>query len=117
MSVLEGYTKKEFNTKNNPIMYKDLNIYGDDLEDIINILSKKLYFEEKLFWKKFEEKNYYNPPEVELTLPKIFYLNISKLFQGSLAYDVPKTSREDISIQEFISIIESLILEGKKQPV
>ena len=71
------------NISDNAYIYKDFGIYGDDFEDLIYELSKQFNFNMKDFYDQLWLKGFYNPPEVDIKLPKIFYIDLGELLKVS----------------------------------
>ncbi len=87
-------------------MYKDLSIYGDDFEELIEELSSEIGFDINNFFDVFERSGYYNPPEIYLNLPKIFYIDIGELLKGKIVYRTIDTKGKDITVGELIQMLE-----------
>ena len=105
---LAEYTSKEITLDKK--LFKDLKIYGDDLEEFIQELSQELDFDEIEFWKSFENLGYYNPGEIYLNLPKFFYLDLKALFFNfKIKCRDPKDTGKDISVKELCELIEGQI--------
>ena len=96
------------NISDNAYIYKDLGIYGDDFEDLIYELSKQLNFNMKDFYDQVWLKGFYNPPEVDIKLPKIFYIDLGELLKGKIVYQTHEKKGRDIKVRELIQLIENL---------
>jgi len=97
---------KKITINDDTFILKDLSIWGDDFEELIEDLSKELNFDMYKFFELFEEKGYYNPPETYINLPKIFYLDICNLLKGKIVYHTIETNGKDITIRELIELIK-----------
>ena len=89
-------------------LYTDLSIYGDDFEDIIHELANIFKFDENNFWKIFIEKGYYSPGEINMKLPKIFYIDIGKLLKGKIVYQTIDSKGKDITVDELIQLLQEV---------
>lgn len=110
VAILKKYSRIDISITDNLKIYKDLNIYGDDFEDLISELSKKLNFNEVIFWQEFIKEGYYLLPEVGI-FPKVFNLNVLEFFKVLIS-GKKKYHKMDISVKEFISLIEFAIKHG-----
>ena len=107
VSKMSDYTSKSIGS--NKKLFDDLRIYGEDMEDLIQELSKELSFDEREFWNIFMENGFYNPSELYLNLPKFFYLDLKELlFHCKLKYKNPRDRGKDISVKELYELIEYL---------
>ncbi|CAA6814958.1 MAG: Unknown protein [uncultured Sulfurovum sp.] len=105
---LSEYTSKEVTVDKK--LFNDLKIYGDDIEELIHELSKELTFDEIEFWNSFMRHEFYNPPEIYLNLPKVFYLDLKELlFHFKLEYKDPIKTGKDISVDELIELVKKLV--------
>jgi hypothetical protein len=89
-------------------LYTDLSIYGDDFEDIIHKLANIFKFDENNFWKIFIEKGYYSPGEINMKLPKIFYIDIGKLLKCKIVYQTIDSKGKDITVDELIQLLQEV---------
>jgi hypothetical protein len=89
-------------------LYTDLSIYGDDFEDIIHELANIFKFDENNFWKIFIEKGYYSPGEINMKLPKIFYIDIGKLLKGKIVYQTIDSKGKEITVDELIQLLQEV---------
>lgn len=104
--TLQEYTRKPISDENK--LVRDLSIYGDDFEELIEDLSRKLQFDMNTFFELFDKQSFYNPPEFYLKLPKIFYLDIRELIKGKIVYQNIDKKGKDISVRELIDLIEEV---------
>jgi len=89
-------------------IYKDLSIYGDDFDELIEELSNEIKFDINIFFDLFNEKNFYNPSEFYLKLPKIFHIDIGKLLKGKIAYQTIDSKGNDITVNELIQLLQEI---------
>ena len=104
---LREYTSKPI--ADDKKLVKDLSIYGDDFEELIEELSKQLRFDIDAFYDLFDKNGYYYPSEFYLNLPKIFYIDLGELLKGKIVYRTHEEKGRDITVGELIQLIENLI--------
>jgi hypothetical protein len=88
---------------------QDLSIYGDDFGELIEELSNELKFNINSFFNLFDKKNFYNPSEFYLKLPKIFHIDIGKLLKGKIVYQTIDSKGNDITVNELIQLLQEII--------
>lgn len=104
---LNEYTSKEVTLEKK--LFNELKIYGDEFEALIHELSHELNFDEVAFWNSFKKHGFYNPSEIYLNLPKIFYLDVKELlFHFKLEYKDPLKTGKDISVDELIELVNNI---------
>jgi len=87
---------------------KDLSIYGDEFEELIEELSNEIKFDIKNFFDLFHKKGFYNPSEFYLKLPKIFHIDIGKLLKGEIVYQTIDSKGNDITVNELIQLLQEI---------
>jgi len=98
------YTSQEITVEKK--LFKDLRIYGDDIEELIYELSNELDFNVVVFWDSFIEYGFYSPSEIYLNLPKFFYIDLKELFfYFRIVYRTPIEMGNDILVKELIELI------------
>lgn len=108
---LTEYTLKEVALEKK--LFKNLSIYGDDIEALISELAKELNFDEIAFWNSFEQDGFYNPSEFYLNLPKFFYLDLKELlFHFKLVYKDSTKMGKDITVKELIGLVKKQVDSG-----
>ena len=103
---LQEYTHKYL--ADDKKLVRDLSIYGDDFEELIEELSKKLRFDMDAFYDLFDRNGYYYPSEFYLNLPKIFFIDLGELLKGKIVYQTHEKKGRDITVRELIQLIENL---------
>jgi len=91
----------------------DLKIYGDDFEELIYTLSKKIDFSFEEFFFLFKKKGFNNLSEFYFPLYKLFYLDFKALLKGKISLKLPTENKKLINIEQLINLIE--ILESQKK--
>ena len=91
----------------------DLKIYGDDFEELIYTLSKKIDFSFEDFFFLFEKKGFDNLSEFYFPLYKLFYLDLKALLKGKISLRPPTENKKLINVEQLINLIE--ILESQKK--
>lgn len=89
---------KETKIKMNSNIFKDLGIYGDDLEQIIYILDKKFHFKYKCFFNRMEQKGFWNEPEVAFPFFK-------------------RNKKKYLTVKDIILIIEECLKNRSQSPL
>jgi hypothetical protein len=89
--------------------FADLKIWGDDFEELVEDLAKKLNFDEKMFYERFNELGYRYPGEFDPRwLPKLFFIDILGLLRGRVVYRLPPKKGEDITVGQMAALISEL---------
>lgn len=91
----------------------DLKIYGDDFEELIYTLSKKIDFSFEEFFFLFKKKGFNNLSEFYFPLYKLFYLDFKALLKGKISLKLPTENKKLINVEQLINLIE--ILESQKK--
>jgi len=112
ISKLSEYSKFNNITVDSEI-YFDLDIYGDDFEDLLFDLSEELMFNIETFSKEFDYKSLMRP---EMNIDKIYYLEllcmISKLFTSQTTCNKlvmeKRKQYKSFTVQRLLNLIDSI---------